>query len=112
MFYPVPCCYEPDNFEGSYLYNEETTTFGAMLTWEPPAFNVLHYNLYRQQLNDETTEVIEIDANATSYFDEVAPGGYKYQLTAQYEEQESGFALTPEGEDYIVIEVTKVPEYE
>ena len=109
---PVPCCYEPDYFEGSYLYNEETTTFGAMLTWEPPAFNILHYNLYRQQLNDETTEVIEIDANATSYFDEVAPGGYKYQLTAQYEEQESGFALTPEGEDYIIIEVTKIPEYE
>ena len=109
---PLPCCYEPENFEGSYLYNEETATFGAMLTWAPPVYNVLHYNLYRQQLNDETTEVIEIDADVTSYFDEVAVGGYKYRLTAQYEDQESGFALTPDGEDYIIIEVTTVPENE
>ena len=109
---PVPCCYAPETFEGNYLYNEETTSYGALLTWEAPAYSVLHYNLYRQNLEDEATDIIEIDANVTSYFDEVAPGGYKYQLTAQYEDQESEFALTPEGEDYIVIEVTSVPENE
>jgi hypothetical protein len=109
---PVPCCYAPETFEGNYLYNEETTSYGALLTWEAPAYSVLHYNLYRQNLEDETTDIIEIDADVTSYFDEVAPGGYKYQLTAQYEDQESEFALTPEGEDYIVIEVTSVPENE
>ena len=109
---PVPCCFAPENFEGNYLYNEETASYGALLTWEAPAYSILHYNLYRQNLEDETTDIIEIDADATSYFDEVAPGGYKYQLTAQYEEQESEFALTPEGEDYIVLEVTAVPEHE
>ena len=109
---PVPCCYAPETFEGNYLYYEENASYGALLTWEAPAYSVLHYNLYRQNLEDETTDIIEIDADATSYFDEVAPGGYKYQLTAQYEDQESEFALTPEGEDYIVIEVTTVPENE
>ena len=107
---PLPCCYEPQNFDGSYLYNEETAAFGAMLTWEAPDFNVLHYNLYRQQLDNGVTEVIEIDAGATSYFDEVAPGTYKYQLTAMYDDHESGFALTPYDEDYLLIEVTSVPE--
>lgn len=107
---PIPCCYEPGNFDGSYLYNEETSTFGAMLTWEAPEYEVLHYNLYRQQLDNGATEVIEIDAEATSYFDEVAPGTYRYQLTAMYEDHESGFAVTPYDEDYLIIEVTSVPE--
>ena len=107
---PVPCCYAPENFEGNYLYNEETATYGAMLTWEAPAYSVLHYNLYRENLNDGTTNVIEIDANVTSYFDETAPSTYKYRLTAMYDDFESEFALTPDGEDYIIIEVTSVPE--
>ena len=107
---PVPCCYEPENFEGNYLYNEETASYGAMLTWEAPAYIVLHYNLYRENLNDGTTDVIEIDADATSYFDEATPSTYKYQLTAMYDDFESGFALTPDGLDYIIIEVTSLPE--
>ena len=107
---PVPCCFAPENFEGNYLYNEETATYGAMLTWEAPAYSVLHYNLYRENLDDETTDVIEIDADVTSYFDETTPGMYKYQLTAMYDDFESEFALTPDGEDYIIIEVTSVPE--
>ena len=45
-----------------------------------------------------------------SYFDETTPGTYKYQLTAVYDDFESDFALTPDGEDYIIIEVTSVPE--
>jgi hypothetical protein len=107
---PVPCCYAPENFEGNYLYNEETATYGAMLTWDAPAYSVFHYNLYRENLDDGTTNVIEIDANVTSYFDETAPSTYKYQLTAMYDDFESEFALTPDGEDYIIIEVTSVPE--
>ena len=107
---PVPCCYAPENFEGNYLYNEETATYGAMLTWDAPAYSVFHYNLYRQNLDDGTTDIIEIDADVTSYFDETAPGMYKYQLTAMYDDFESEFALTPDGEDYIIIEVTSVSE--
>lgn len=109
---PVPCCFAPENFEGYYLYNEETATYGAMLTWEAPAYSVLHYNLYRENLNDGATDVIEIDAEATSYFDEAAPSTYKYQLTAMYENFESEYALTPDGEDYVILEVTSVPENE
>ncbi len=107
---PVPCCYAPENFEGNYLYNEETATYGAMLTWDAPEYSVFHYNLYRQNLDDGTTDIIEIDADVTSYFDETAPGMYKYQLTAMYDDFESDFALTPDGEDHIIIEVTSVPE--
>ena len=109
---PVPCCYAPENFEGSYLYNEETASYGAMLTWEAPAYSVLHYNLYRENLDDGTTDIIEIDAEATSYFDETTPSTYKYQLTAMYDDFESEFAQTPDGLDYIIIEVTSVPENE
>ena len=109
---PVPCCYAPENFEGNYLYNEETATYGAMLTWDAPEYSVLHYNLYRQYLENGTTDVIEINADVTSYFDETMPGTYKYQLTAMYDDFESEFALTPDGEDYIIIEVTSVPDNE
>lgn len=109
---PIPCCYAPENFEGSYLYNEGTDSYGAMLTWVAPAYSVMHYNLYRQNLDDGTTEVIEIDADATSYFDDATPGTYKYQLTAMYDDFESEFALTPDGDDFIIIEVTSIPENE
>ena len=61
----------------------------------------------------EASSEVFLEAHEVLFqIDEVAPGGYKYQLTAQYEDQESEFALTPEGEDYIVIEVTTVPENE
>ena len=106
----VPCCYEPSNLQGDYIYIEETASYGALITWNAPNYSVLHYNLYRQNLDEGTTEVIEIDANATSYFDEATPGSYKYQLTAMYDDFESDFALTPDGEVYIIIEVTSVPE--
>ena len=107
---PIPCCYEPSHFQGNYIYNEETASYGALLTWVAPDFSVLHYNLYRQNLDDGTTDIFAIDANAMSYFDETTPGTYKYQLTAVYDDFESDFALTPDGEDYIIIEVTSVPE--
>lgn len=102
-----PCCIPPSNFQGSCQYNEETGSYGAMLTWEPGVTH-LYYNLYRQNLADETTEVIVIEAEATSYFDEPAPGTYKYQLTGQFTYYESDFALTPDGNDNLIIEI---PEY-
>ena len=106
---PVPCCYAPDNFDGSCVFNEETSSYGAMLTWEAPAYSVSHYNLYRQPLDNGSIEVIEVDANVTSYFDEPAPGNYKYQLTAVYPDMESEFANTVNGDDNLIIEI---PNYE
>ena len=106
---PVPCCYAPDNFDGSCVFNEETSSYGAMLTWEAPSYSILHYNLYRWLLDDGQLEIIGVDADSTSYFDEPAPGTYKYQLTAVYEDHESVFANTVNGNDYLIIEI---PDYE
>ncbi len=112
---PVPCCHEPEDFEGAYIYNYETSSYGVMLTWTSPAYSILNYNLYRQNLDDATTEIIEVNATATSYFEELPAGTYKYRLTAQYPDFESDFALTPDGTDYLIIEVpdsSSVPEIE
>ena len=106
---PVPCCYAPDLFDGSCVFNEENESYGAMLTWEAPAYSVSHYNLYRQLLDNGPIDVIEVDADITSYYDEPAPGTYKYQLTAVYPEMESEFANTVNGDDNLIIEI---PDYE
>lgn len=106
---PIPCCFPPSDFNGAYYYDELTAAFGVELTWVP--YDIpLHFNLYREQPGKGTKEVIEIDANATSYFDEVAPGDYIYRLTAQYDDYESDYATTLNGEDYLLITVTSTPE--
>lgn len=107
---PEPDCFPPTNFEGAYSYDAETQTYGVMLTWEAPEILPLHYNLYRFDLNVKENIVIEVPADATSYYDEADMGYYKYQLTAVYEECESEFALTPNGEDHVDIVVTGVTE--
>ena len=107
---PVPCCFPPTNFDGAYYYDDQTASFGVALTWVPGDDIPLYYNLYREQPSKGTREVIEVDADATSYFDEVAPGDYLYRLTAQFEDQESEYALTPTGEDYLLINVTSTLE--
>ncbi|MCR5645614.1 MAG: hypothetical protein K6F96_04365, partial [Bacteroidales bacterium] len=107
---PVPCCFAPTDFDGAYTYDEQTDVFGVALSWVPGMDIPLHYNLYREQPSKETKEVIEIDAAATSYFDEVAPGDYIYRLTAQFENHETEYAQTLAGEDYLFITVTSTPE--
>lgn len=107
---PEPDCFPPTNFEGAYSYDAETQTYGVMLTWDAPEVLPLHYNLYRFDLNVKENIVIEVPADATSYYDEADMGYYKYQLTAVYEECESEFALTPNGEDHVDIVVTGVTE--
>lgn len=100
---PTPC-YAPTNFQGEYVYTQEM--YGPMLSWDTPETTPLHYNLYCE----ETKEVIEIDAEYTSYFMEMNPGDYIFQLTAVYDNCESDYAMTPNGDDYVLIEVTSVPE--
>ena len=112
---PTPECLAPENFGGEYVYDDETQTFGALLTWTAPETQPLHYNLYRyndDRLYDFNKEllVIEVEGDATSYFDENDIGHYKYQLTAVYEDCESELALTPTGENYVEIEVTGIEE--
>ncbi len=107
---PVPTCLAPENFEGEYVYDDETQTFGALLTWTAPETQPLHYNLYRYYDVNKDLVVIEVPGDATSYFDENGIGQYKYQLTAVYEDCESEFALTPDGEDNVFIEITGIEE--
>ena len=107
---PVITCLAPENFDGAYVYDDETQTFGVMLTWEAPETMPLHYNLYRSDMDVKDVIIIEVPGDATSYYDEAAMGLYKYQLTAVYENCESDFALTPDGENYVMIEVTGVDE--
>jgi len=107
---PVPTCLAPEDFEGEYKYDDETQTFGSLLTWAAPETLPLHYNLYRHNEVNKDDITIEVEAEATSYFDERSIGEYKYQLTAVYDDCESDFALTPDGEDYVFIEVTGIEE--
>ena len=107
---PVITCLAPENFEGEYVYNMEDQQFGVNLTWEAPETLPLHYNLYRSDFSTKEEIIIEVAGDATSYNDESGVGQYKYQLTAVYENCESDFALTPEGEDFVLIEVTGLQE--
>ena len=95
---PMPCD-PPTNFRGEYYAG--TTMSGPLLSWDAPDPLPLHYNLYREGAK----EVIELDAEWTSYIEEVEPGDYIYRLTAVYEDCESNYALTESGDDYVLIEV-------
>jgi len=111
---PILPCLAPENFDGQYSYNEETFEYGALLTWTAPEITPLHYNLYRSPINNinntKDAEVIVLDGDVTEYFDQVVIGEYKYQLTAVYEDCESDFALTVDGDDYVIIVVNNIGE--
>ena len=92
------------------MYNVDEELFGVKLSWVAPETLPLHYNLYRYNTINKDETIIEVDANATTYFDETGVGQFKYQLTAVYEDCESDFALTPDGEDFVNIQVTGIEE--
>ena len=100
---PSPCL-APTNLQGEYFYSD--VMFGAMLSWDAPETLPLHYNLYCDELKD----IIVIDAEYSSYFQEMEVGDYTFRLTAVYEDCESDYALTATGDNYVLIEVTSVPE--
>ena len=107
---PTPC-YPPTNFEGEPYYNPTLNLSAATFSWTAPETQPLHYNLYC----DETKDVIQIDGDVTSFYQEFEPGDYIFKLTAVYEDCESDFALTPDGENYLFIEIpdhTSVDEVE
>ena len=107
---PIPTCLAPENFKGEYVYDMEEQLFGVKLNWTAPETQPLYYNLYRYDNIYKDQVVIEVEADATSYFDQSGIGQYTYQLTAVYEDCESDFALTPDGENYVQIEVTGIEE--
>ena len=108
---PVITCLAPEDFEGEYVYDIQEELFGVNLSWVAPETEPLHYNLYRYQEINKDDVIIEVSGDATSYYDESGLGIYKYQLTAVYENCESDFALTPDGENFVYMEVTGIKEY-
>ena len=103
---PIVSCDPPTNFQGEYVYTNNM--FGAMISWDAPETTPLHYNIYFEG----TKDVIEVDPENTSYFIEMEAGDYIFKLTAVYDDCESNYALTPDGEIYVIVEVTSVPENE
>ena len=97
---PTPC-YPPTDFQGEPYYNETTGHGAAVFSWTAPESQPLHFNLYYDELND----AIQIDGDITSFYQEFEPGDYIFKLTAVYEDCESSYALTPNGDDYILIEI-------
>lgn len=108
---PLPC-YPPTNFDGSYTFDSSSNLYGAELSWTAPEETPLNYMLYREDLNTHVNTEIEISGDATEYFDNVEIGDYTYKLTAVYDHCESNYALTPDEENYVLIEVTSVGENE
>ncbi len=107
--YPVECL-APQNFDGQYVYNEEDQTFGALLTWEAPETQPLWYQLYIT-MPDGNIITAEIDPTETEYFHEMTVSAILiYRLKAVYEYCESDYALNPNGVDYVVVDVTSIPE--
>ena len=107
---PVIPCFAPENLEGECVYDTETQQYGVQVSWTAPVMQPLHYNLYRYDVVNREDIVIEVAGDATSYYDESGIGKFKYQLTAVHENCESDFALTPDGEDYIIVVVTSIEE--
>lgn len=106
---PEPC-YAPENFQGSYLYLEDSETFGALLTWDAPETQPLWYQLYIT-LPDGTIITAEIDPTETEYFHELTTSAtIIYRLIAVYEYCESDYALTPDGEDHVEVYITDIQE--
>ena len=107
---PAPVtCDPPTDFQGEYFF-ETNSDFGVHLSWTAPLELPLHYNLYFTDPSGCTT-TIETAPNETEYLDQMSIiGAVTYQLTAVYEDCESGFALTPDGEDHVTIVITAIPE--
>ena len=101
-------CNAPENFQGEYHY--DNGTFGALLSWTTPSEPLIHYNLYFSEYNSNEEKIIELDPSLTSFFHVTHPGMTQYKLTAVYSNCESSPALTPEGDYYVVIDITSVPE--
>jgi hypothetical protein len=106
----VTTCLAPEDFEGEYVHDMQEELFGVRLSWVAPETQPLHYNLYRYNNINKDEVIIEVPGEATTHFDESGLGAYKYQLTAVYEDCESDFALTPDGENFVYIEVTGIEE--
>lgn len=111
---PLPQgCIGPENFQGEYVYDSETTDFGVRLTWDEPNDPVEIYRLTRKNRATGEEVVIEFGGENAFYFDASGIGRFRYQLQALYADLDCGFsqpATTPTGEDYVSVTVTETME--
>lgn len=110
---PPTGCLGPENFRGEYIYEDETMTFGALLSWDLPEEPVEVYRLTRKSKSTGEEAVIEFTTERPYYFDLSGIGRFRYQLQALYANLDCGFsqpATTPDGADFVTVEVTSVPE--
>ena len=110
---PIPSqCPGPENFEGAYVYDLETETYGVNLSWTTQyTENPDYYLLIRTDLTTGEETSVEIAGEVLEYFDETGVGSYKYVLKAASEE--CGLSLpatTPDNEEYVIVEVTGIEE--
>ena len=104
---PTPCP-APRDFDGKYLW--EGGDFGVRLGWTAPEDTPLLYHLYRENLDTGTTETIDIDGNSVMYSESVPIGDYIYRITAVHEDCESDPAITVDGQNYLLLQVTSAEE--
>ncbi|MBQ6084511.1 MAG: T9SS type A sorting domain-containing protein [Bacteroidales bacterium] len=107
---PAPCD-APTNLQGEYYY-EGPGNWGVNMSWTAPQETPLHYNLYVTDPSGCNT-TYEIPSNYNSCIMPTSIiGDVIIQLTAVYDDCESDYALTPDGENYLLIELTSIPENE
>jgi len=105
---PTPC-YPPTNLQGEYYYHGQGD-WGVIISWTTPQETPLYYVIYYTDPSGCTTTA-EIPSNDNvCIIPSSIIGDVIIQLTAVYDDCESDFALTPDGEDYLLIDMTSVPE--
>ena len=110
---PIPpiTCYPPTDLQGEYYY-EGQGNWGVIVSWTAPQETPLYYNLDFTDPSGCTT-TCEIPSNYdTCIMPASIIGDVIIQLTAVYDNCISDYALTPDGENYLLIELTSVPEVE
>lgn len=108
-------CMSPIDFEGEYRWNDDG--FGAFLSWSLSADYLTGFNIYRSNDNESYYLLATVSSTTTSdyeYFDETDPDTYFYRICATYQMEdeycESEPAMTPDGENFVVVTVTSSVE--
>ncbi len=101
-------CTAPTGFAGQYAYEDGLD--GTLLTWNC-SYTPSKFKVYRSADGVEYDEIAAIDGSLNEFFDGVGTvGTYYYKVTAYSNVCESTPALTPDNEEYVVVEVLAVPE--
>lgn len=109
---PIPCP-NPSNFIGESHYDEIHQCYGALFHWTAPGELPNHYNLYVLLPGSPSPYVTTIDGGETSHFEKAEEGiTIQYQLTAVFDDCESNPALSPDGLEWLTIEIVETDEYE